>query len=96
MKVVAWGIFDSQGFYETRETEAEALEFCNHYNDRDFKAYGARPYSYKPLIAAPSAGEVQLWCEGLHRAATAIDDQYSAFWLIQHKAMSAFFGESTK
>ncbi|MEG0975205.1 MAG: hypothetical protein RSF42_10955 [Comamonas sp.] len=50
---VCWGIYDSQGFYETRDTEAQAKSFCHHYNARDRKAgFGLAPYSYS---AYPSA-----------------------------------------
>lgn len=45
-----WAIFDSQGFYEVRETEDEARKFCDHYNKRAFDPL--KPYSFRRYVAA--------------------------------------------
>lgn len=55
-EVVAWAIFDSQGFYETREFEVEAKQFCDKYNAREIDP--CKPYSYAPLYATPPAPAV--------------------------------------
>lgn len=54
---VAWAIYDSQGFYETRDTEEQAREFCRSYNQRPERADDPlRPYTFAPLYAPAQAG----------------------------------------
>jgi len=52
---VAWAIFDSQGFYETRDTEDKAKAFCERHNSRSVDD-PLRPYSYAPVFLAPPTG----------------------------------------
>lgn len=48
-----WAIYDSEGLYETRDTEESCKSFCDHYNARDKKLGGGLgPYTYKALYAA--------------------------------------------
>ncbi len=47
-EVVAWGIFDSQGFYEAASDQESAERFCAHYNKRK-GADPLKPYTAKPL-----------------------------------------------
>lgn len=51
---VAWGIFDSQGFYESAHDEESAARFCAYYNKRR-GSDPRRPYTYQALVprAAP-------------------------------------------
>ena len=51
---VAWGIFDSQGFYESAHDEESAARFCAYYNKRR-GADPRRPYTSQALVprAAP-------------------------------------------
>jgi len=50
---VAWGIFDSQGFYESEPDEATARRFCERYNKRPIDPL--KPYTFAPLYATPPA-----------------------------------------
>lgn len=97
MKVATWGIFDAAGVLQkTRPTEAEAQNYCVHHNARTFKTLDDQPYTAKPLIAAPTAGEVRLWCQGLaHLAFTKAGDE-GALWFRASQNIKAFFGESAK
>jgi hypothetical protein len=49
---VIWAIFDSQGFYETREFQVEAQAFCDFYNKREWNN-PLKPYRVVPLYATP-------------------------------------------
>jgi hypothetical protein len=52
VEAVTWALYDSQGFYETRDSEKKAKAFCEHYNKRE--ADPLQPYTYGPLYAATS------------------------------------------
>lgn len=56
-KPVTWAIFDSQGFYETRDTEKQAERFCEHYNSRS-PSDPLRPYTYAPLFRSTAFAPV--------------------------------------
>lgn len=74
-QAVAWGIFDSQGFYEAAIDEESAKKFCEHYNRRSVDPL--KPYSYGPLYAfpAPSHAEyvLQLLVDAGHVSADKIE-----------------------
>ena len=53
---VAWGIFDSQGFYEAAHDQGSAERFCAHYNKRK-GADPLKPYTAIPLYTHPSPPE---------------------------------------
>ena len=53
---VAWGIFDSQGFYEAAHDQGSAERFCAHYNKRK-GADPLKPYTASPLYTHPSPPE---------------------------------------
>ena len=51
---VCFALYDSQGFYETRDTEQQCIDFCKHYNARDARLGGGlAPYTHGALYAAP-------------------------------------------
>lgn len=58
-EVVAWGIFDSQGFYEAASDQESAERFCAHYNKRK-GADPLKPYTAKPLTT-PQPTQAQAW-----------------------------------
>lgn len=72
---VAWGIFDSQGFYEAALDEASARRFCEHYNKRTTDPL--KPYRAAPLYAAPPTAQaepqVPLTAEGIDIAFAEAD-----------------------
>ena len=72
-EVVAWGIFDSQGFYEAASDQESAERFCAHYNKRK-GADPLKPYTAKPLTTPQptqaQAGAVPL---ATYRAYALID-----------------------
>lgn len=77
---VAWGIFDSQGFYEAADGQESAERFCAHYNKRT-GADPLKPYTAKPLYLHPSppGGMVGGWLNpedmaALQRADECFDD----------------------
>lgn len=55
---VAWGIWDSQGFYESTPDEGSARRFCNRYNAREgdpLKPYICAPlFTHRAALAAPA------------------------------------------
>lgn len=55
-EVVAWGIFDSQGFYEAASDQESAERFCAHYNKRK-GVDPLKPYTAKPLTTPQSTQE---------------------------------------
>ena len=59
---VAWGIFDSQGFYEAAHDQGSAERFCAHYNKRK-GADPLKPYTASPLYThtSPPEGMVGGW-----------------------------------
>ena len=57
---VAWGIFDSQGFYEAAHDQGSAERFCAHYNKRK-GADPLKPYTASPLYTHPSPPEGAGW-----------------------------------
>lgn len=57
----AWGIFDSQGFYEAATDQESAERFCAHYNKRK-GADPLKPYTAKSLyLAAPAQAPAPGW-----------------------------------
>lgn len=47
---VCFALYDSQGFYEARDTEQQCVDFCKHYNERDARLGGGlAPYTYGKL-----------------------------------------------
>ena len=53
-----WAVYDSLGFYELHDTEAEAKSFCDHYNKRPIDP--KKPYTYRAHFTAPQPAPAPL------------------------------------
>jgi hypothetical protein len=56
---VAWGIFDSEGFYEVALDEGSGQRFVDHYNKR--RDGPLKPFSLRALYTHPSPPEGAGW-----------------------------------